>query len=89
MPGVDIPKDFRGIPFQTWLDIFLEYALCLARNGKKKASYEICEAAKDAVVFCHSREDMFLIQLCYCSKCPDLLRSHVLTLGNSVCSDCK
>lgn len=63
---VDIPKDYRGISFSTWLDIFLEYALCLARNGNAHESYELCEAAKDAIVFYHSREDMFLINVAWC-----------------------
>ncbi|KUJ12679.1 RNA polymerase III transcription factor-like protein TFIIIC subunit Tfc4 [Mollisia scopiformis] len=67
LPSVEIPEDYRGISFRKWLDIFLDYALCLARDGQAKASYEICEAAKDAIVFCHSREDMFLIQLCWCT----------------------
>ncbi|PQE13109.1 hypothetical protein CJF30_00003016 [Rutstroemia sp. NJR-2017a BBW] len=60
-----IPADYRGIPFGTWLDIFLEYAICLAKEGKAKEAYEICEAAKDAIVFYHSREDMFLIHICW------------------------
>lgn len=63
---VEIPKDYRGISFSTWLDIFLEYALCLARNGNAHESYELCEAAKDAIVFYHSREDMFLINVAWC-----------------------
>ncbi|KAH8815777.1 hypothetical protein F5884DRAFT_852241 [Xylogone sp. PMI_703] len=63
----EIPADYRGIAFSVWLDIFLEYAICLARVGKGRDSYEICEAAKDAIVFYHSREDMFLIHVCWCT----------------------
>jgi general transcription factor 3C polypeptide 3 (transcription factor C subunit 4) len=65
-PVAEIPDDYRGIPFSTWLDIFLEYALSLARNGEKAEAYNLCEAAKDAIVFYHSREDMFLIHVCWC-----------------------
>ncbi len=65
-PAIDIPDDYRGIPFSTWLDIFLEYALCLAKNGNAREAYNLCEAAKDAIVFYHSREDMFLIHVCWC-----------------------
>lgn len=65
---LDIPVDYRGISFSAWLDIFLGYALCLARMGKIQESYEVCEAAKDAIVFYHSREDMFLIHTTWCSK---------------------
>lgn len=65
-PAIEIPDDYRGIPFSTWLDIFLEYALCLAKNGNAREAYNLCEAAKDAIVFYHSREDMFLIHVCWC-----------------------
>ncbi|RFU27016.1 hypothetical protein B7463_g9320, partial [Scytalidium lignicola] len=63
----EIPADYRGISFSVWLDIFLEFAICLARVGRGRDSYEICEAAKDAIVFYHSREDMFLIHVCWCT----------------------
>jgi general transcription factor 3C polypeptide 3 (transcription factor C subunit 4) len=65
----DIPADYRGISFNAWLDIFLGFAMCLAREGRMRESYEMCEAAKDAIVFYHSREDMFLIHVAWCSKC--------------------
>jgi len=64
----DIPADYRGISFQDWLDVFLEYAICLARQGRRNESYEICEAARDANVYYHNREDMFLIHVCYSGK---------------------
>jgi general transcription factor 3C polypeptide 3 (transcription factor C subunit 4) len=62
----EIPENYRGISFGGWLDIFLEYALCLTRYGRHREAYEICEAAKDAIVFYHSKEDMFLIHVCWC-----------------------
>jgi general transcription factor 3C polypeptide 3 (transcription factor C subunit 4) len=68
MSDSNIPADYRHISFSAWLDIFVEYALCLARSGRIQESYEICEAAKDAVVFCQSREDLFLIHVTWCSK---------------------
>jgi len=64
--AVEIPENYRGISFSAWLDIFLEYALCLVRYDRHQEAYEICEAAKDAIVFYHSREDMFLIHVCWC-----------------------
>jgi general transcription factor 3C polypeptide 3 (transcription factor C subunit 4) len=84
MPNLEIPADYRGISFSTWLDIFLDYAMCLARIGKAKESYEICEAAKDAIVFYHSREDMFLIHVAWCSKSVPSLAS-LLTDRALVC----
>jgi general transcription factor 3C polypeptide 3 (transcription factor C subunit 4) len=61
-------NDYRGIPFHIWLDIFMEYALCLAKNGQKEESYEIVQAAKDARPFYAFRDNRFLIHLCWCSK---------------------
>lgn len=66
--GINIPENYRGISFAAWLDIFLGYALCLVRFGREREAYEICEAAKDAIVFYHSREDMFLIHVCWSGK---------------------
>ena len=43
-----------------------------------REAYEMCEAAKDAVVFYHSREDMFLIHVAWCGKfnfCPNMVIS--------------
>ncbi|KIN06080.1 hypothetical protein OIDMADRAFT_24417 [Oidiodendron maius Zn] len=62
----DIPADYRGISFSAWLDIFLEFAMCLAREGRMREAYEMCEATKDAIVFYHSKEDMFLIHVAWC-----------------------
>lgn len=64
-----------------WLDIFLEYALCLARNGQSKEAYEICEAAKDSVVWCHIEDDRFLIHMSWCSESSyKAIFSHLLTV---------
>lgn len=68
MPKIEVPEDYRGIPFNSWLDIFLDFALCLARHGKMKESYEMCQAAKDCALWYHCREDLFLIHLAWMSK---------------------
>ncbi len=82
---MEIPENYRGISFASWLDIFLEYALCLVKAGRHLESYEICEAAKDAIVFYHSREDMFLIHICWCSRSfhiiSDVLRNFSLLVS--------
>ncbi|KAH8880755.1 TPR-like protein [Thozetella sp. PMI_491] len=59
-------RDYRGIPFSEWLDIFLEYALSLVRDKKRKESYAVCQAARDSVVFA-TREDTFLIHVAWAS----------------------
>ncbi|KAI9838563.1 MAG: hypothetical protein M1819_004872 [Sarea resinae] len=60
-----IPQDYRGIPFDVWLDIFLEYAICTAKINKVQDAYEILSAATDANVFYHSPESMFMIHTCW------------------------
>ncbi|TVY19441.1 Transcription factor tau subunit sfc4 [Lachnellula arida] len=62
----NIPEDYRNISFGTWLDIFMEYAICLAKRGEQQECYEIVEAASEAIVFCYSREYKFQIHLCWC-----------------------
>ncbi|EHK98068.1 putative Transcription factor tau subunit sfc4 [Glarea lozoyensis 74030] len=42
---------YRGMSFDAWLDIFMEFAICLAKRGKLKESYEMCQAAKDCSRF--------------------------------------
>jgi general transcription factor 3C polypeptide 3 (transcription factor C subunit 4) len=68
VPNIEVPENYRGISFSSWLDIFLDFALCLARQGRMAESYEICEAAKDCALFYHSREELFLIYVCWTSK---------------------
>ncbi|KAI0841722.1 TPR-like protein [Hypoxylon sp. FL0890] len=57
-----IAVSYRGVPFNEWLDLFLEYAIGLAQTGKFQEAYKICESARDATVF-KSKEDMFLIHV--------------------------
>lgn len=63
----DIPDQYCGIAFKTWLDIFLEYAFYLAESGNLAFAYDIVAAARDANVFYHARESMLLIHICWFS----------------------
>jgi len=63
-----VPKDYRGISFETWLDILLEYALCLALRGNIEGAYETVTVATDANVFFHAHEFMYMIHVCWFSK---------------------
>ncbi|KAI1384666.1 TPR-like protein [Hypoxylon trugodes] len=54
---------YRNVPFNEWLDLFLEFAIGLAQNGKFQESYKVCEAARDTTIFSKSKEDMFLIHV--------------------------
>ncbi|KAI9873850.1 MAG: transcription factor TFIIIC subunit tfc4 [Pleopsidium flavum] len=60
-----VPQDYRGISFETWLDILLEYALCLARRGNIDGAYETITVATDANVFFHAHEFMYIIHVCW------------------------
>ncbi len=60
-----VPQDYHGIPFQTWLDIFLEYALFLAQDGNLAFSYDVIAGARDANVFYHSPDPLLLIYVCW------------------------
>lgn len=66
--AIPIPDEFRGIKFDAWLDIFLAYALKLARESKIQAAYEIILSASSANVFYHSPPCLFLIHVCWFSK---------------------
>jgi general transcription factor 3C polypeptide 3 (transcription factor C subunit 4) len=70
LENLPVPKDYRGISFDIWLDIFLEYALHLAKAGDIEETYEIIQAAIDAIVFYHSRDYMFQIHVCWFSTLP-------------------
>ncbi|KAI2626665.1 TPR-like protein [Hypoxylon sp. NC1633] len=56
-----VPVSYRGVPFDEWLDLFLEYAIGLAQIGKFQEAYKVCESARDSTIFSKSKEDLFLI----------------------------
>ena len=60
------PSEHRGIPFDTWLDIFLNYAFTLVRAGLHREAYVVCHAARDSVVWTSS-ETTFLIHVAWAS----------------------
>jgi hypothetical protein len=89
---VETPRELHGVTFDVWLDIFLNYALGLAKSSRYEESYEICEAAKDSVAFYNSREDMFLIHVCWSGKPLNLTGQYLiqaLILHNSLCPSCQ
>lgn len=68
VPAMEIPNNYRGLEFNVWLDMFMELAMCLAKHGFSNEAYALCDAAKDCIIWVHSKEDTFLIHLCFCSK---------------------
>lgn len=59
---VVVRHEHRGIPFDQWLDLFLEYALHLAFARQSQESYEVLTAARDSVVF-KNKDNAFLIYI--------------------------
>ncbi|KAK1751927.1 transcription factor tau subunit sfc4 [Echria macrotheca] len=66
MPIKILPPDFRGIMFDKWLDIFLEYAFTLIRAGQRRDAYMVCHAARDSVVW-SGVDNTFLIHVAWAS----------------------
>ncbi|PFH55544.1 hypothetical protein XA68_18079 [Ophiocordyceps unilateralis] len=54
----------RGISFDDWLDLFLDYAIGLALVHRREEAYQICKAAKDSTVF-QSPEHCFSIHVAW------------------------
>ncbi|EPS38679.1 hypothetical protein H072_7551 [Dactylellina haptotyla CBS 200.50] len=57
-PLPDITQ-YRGLGFDIWLNIILNYAILLTihEEGGEMEAYEVCKAAKDANVFYHDKKD--------------------------------
>ncbi|KAL1897176.1 transcription factor TFIIIC subunit tfc4 [Ceratocystis pirilliformis] len=43
--------NYLGIPFEDWLDLFLDYAVCLCHDGQYNESAIVCDGARDSTVF--------------------------------------
>ncbi|KAF3210621.1 transcription factor TFIIIC subunit tfc4 [Orbilia oligospora] len=58
-PQPDITQ-YRGLGFDVWLNIILNYAILLTlhEEGGEAEAYEVCKAAKDANVFYHDKADL-------------------------------
>ncbi|KAK4174769.1 hypothetical protein QBC36DRAFT_302534 [Triangularia setosa] len=65
-PQYKIPQEHRGIPFSSWLNIFLNYAFALVRAGQHREAYAVCHAARDSVVWT-SIDNTFLIHVAWAS----------------------
>ncbi|KAJ9154733.1 Transcription factor tau subunit sfc4 [Pleurostoma richardsiae] len=56
--------EHRGIPFDEWLDLFLEYAISLAHTQQAHEAYRVCQSARDSIVY-KSNDNMFLIHVAW------------------------
>ncbi|KAJ5788676.1 Tetratricopeptide-like helical [Penicillium paradoxum] len=60
-----IPTDYHGIPFDEWLDIFLQYALLVTEQGEAEEAYETLDSAALASVWLHSKPKSRMIHVCW------------------------
>ncbi|OJJ47824.1 hypothetical protein ASPZODRAFT_131413 [Penicilliopsis zonata CBS 506.65] len=60
-----IPTDYHGIPFDEWLDIFLQYALLVAGQQESEEAYDTLAAASDSSIWYHSKRSTRLIHVCW------------------------
>lgn len=63
--GGEVPIHYRGVLFDDWAEIFGEYAVCLARRGRGRESYDIIESATHAMCFCFDKHTMFRLHTTY------------------------
>ncbi|KAL2124409.1 hypothetical protein VTJ04DRAFT_774 [Mycothermus thermophilus] len=63
---VKYPPDHRGVDFDTWLELFLNYAFALVRAGQHREAYVVCHAARDSIVWT-APEPTFLIHVAWAS----------------------
>ncbi|GKU01821.1 unnamed protein product [Fusarium langsethiae] len=57
-------ESHRGISFNNWLDLFLDYAIGLAIAHRRDEAYQVCEAARDSTAF-QAPEHGFIIHIAW------------------------
>lgn len=62
-----LSNKFRATSFETWLDVFLEYALMLALENDTEEAYKTISIVLSANVFHCSPDYLFLIHVCWFS----------------------
>lgn len=69
MPSVEsaIPTEYCGIPFDTWLDIFLEQAFTLTKLGEdfRGHCYETIMAVLDCTIWYHNPQSLLKTYVCF------------------------
>lgn len=59
---------YHHVPFDEWLDMFLELAILLAEDLNTKASYTTLDVVAGCNVWYHSKQSMFLVHVVWASK---------------------
>lgn len=81
----DVPDEYCGIPFSTWLDLFLELSLLHANSSSPDGQtecYSLINACLDCTLFYHDEQCMSQIHYCFLACC--LALGDDLTLYNIV-----
>ena len=75
-----LPAEYRGVPFSSWLEIFLETALLHAKSGQqwKDACYALLRMAHDCNVWYHDPDAVLQIYTCYFTCALELHDEHTL-----------
>lgn len=63
-----VPTDYHGIPFDEWLDMFMQYALLVTEQGEPEEAYDNLQAASIASIWFHSKHKSRLIHVCWFSQ---------------------
>lgn len=74
-----IPTDYHGIPFDEWLDIFLQYALLVVEQGEPEEAYETLDSAAIASIWLHSKPKSRLIHVCWFSEFVQFTSKYLYT----------
>lgn len=62
-----MPTEYHGIPFDAWLDIFLQYSLFVTDQGEPEEAYESLYAASTASIWYHNKRQSRQIHVCWFS----------------------
>ncbi|CAF9918366.1 MAG: hypothetical protein GOMPHAMPRED_001501 [Gomphillus americanus] len=63
LPEDNIPDEFCCVPFDDWLDVFLQLAFMMGEDGKRQDCYSILDLVGACNVFYYNKEYMFRITL--------------------------
>lgn len=75
----------QGISFDSWLDLFLDYAVGLAIEYRRDEAYQVLESARDSTVF-QSAEHNFIIYVTWSGKNHGTIVEYTDSLNNIVCA---
>ncbi|RPB21692.1 TPR-like protein [Terfezia boudieri ATCC MYA-4762] len=78
LPDTEDLTQFHGLDFDSWLQVFMQYAICLTKHEDVHDAYDVFSAAKEANVFFHHDRRRFIIHVTHLAcavwvKDPDIV----------------